>query len=136
MSHFHHLIYGHRVTVITDHATVKAVLSTPNPSAKHARWWNKVYACGAKSVDIVYRPGKENCNADALSRMPHLPAPVEGTGEDEVQVNVISSEDISELLSANPVDQPTEDFGQEQRSLLVLEEPGGEVRSDKVWLEP
>ena len=38
MSHFHHLIYGHRVTVVTDHVAVKAVLATPNPSAKHARW--------------------------------------------------------------------------------------------------
>ena len=97
-----------------DHVAIKAVLATPNPSAKHARWWNKVYGCGTKSVDIVYRPGKENSNADALSRMPHLPAP-EGTCEDEVQVSVVHSDDIPQLLSAPPADQTPGDFGQEQR---------------------
>lgn len=123
MSHFHHLIYGHRVTVVTDHAAVKAVLSTPNPIAKYARLWNKVYGCGAKSVDIVYRSGSENSNADALSRMPHLPAPVEGTCEDEVQVCVISSSKITQLLSAAPAEQTSRDFGQEQRNDPIASYP-------------
>ena len=51
ISHFHHLVYGHNVTVVTDHSAVKAVLNTPSPSAKHARWWDRVYGCGAKSID-------------------------------------------------------------------------------------
>lgn len=38
MSHFHHFLYGNRVTVYTDHTSVKAVLESPNPTAKHARW--------------------------------------------------------------------------------------------------
>ena len=58
LTHFHHLVYGHHVTVVTDHTAVKAVLGTSNPSGKFARWWNKVYGCGAKKVDIVYRPGQ------------------------------------------------------------------------------
>ena len=74
-----------------------------------------MYGCGAKSVDIVYRPGKENSNAEALSRMPHLPAPVEGTCEDQVQVSVVRSDDIPQLLSAPPADQTPGDFGQERR---------------------
>ena len=44
ISHFHAYLYGHDVTVYTDHSAVKAVLETPSPSAKHARWWSKVYA--------------------------------------------------------------------------------------------
>ena len=99
----------------TDHTAVKAVLGTPNPSGKHARWWNKVYGCGAKSVDIIYRPGRENGNADALSRMPHLPAPVEGIGEDLVQVSVVRSDDtMAKLFSADPITQAPDDFGREQ----------------------
>ena len=39
INHFHSHLYGHHVTVYTDHSTVKAVLETPNPSRKHARWW-------------------------------------------------------------------------------------------------
>jgi len=65
ISHFHAYLYGNDVTVYTDHSTVKAVLETPSPSAKHARWWSQVYASGVHNVRIVYR---ENIIADALSR--------------------------------------------------------------------
>ena len=43
ISHFSHFLYGNVVTVYTDHASVKAVLESPNPTAKHARWWTRVY---------------------------------------------------------------------------------------------
>ena len=68
--HFHAYLYGHEVTVFTDHSAVKAVLETPSPCGKHARWWNKVFGSGVKKLDIVYRAGRENGNADALSRAP------------------------------------------------------------------
>ena len=59
ISHFRHFLYRKLVTVFTDHTAVKAVLETPNPTGKHARWWNKVYGCGVREVRIVYRAGKE-----------------------------------------------------------------------------
>jgi len=71
-SHFHAYLYGHHVTIYTDHSAVKAILGAPSPSGKHARWWTKVYGSGMKSIQIVYRTGKENSNADALSRNPQL----------------------------------------------------------------
>ena len=86
ISHFHHYLYGNSVTVFTDHTALKAVLETANPTAKHARWWTRVYGRGVKNVKIVYRPGRENSNADALSRRPLLPAPAVGIAEDEMQV--------------------------------------------------
>ena len=89
ISHFHHLLYGHDVTVYTDHTAVKAVLEAENPTAKHARWWMRVYGRGIKNVKILYRAGKENSNADALSRSPYLPAPAVGIAEDEVQVSAL-----------------------------------------------
>ena len=67
VSHFQSYLNGHDVTVYTDHSAVKAVLTNPKSSSKHARWWIKVHASGIKSVNVVYRPGKENTNADALS---------------------------------------------------------------------
>ena len=81
VSHFHHYLYGNSVTIFTDHTAVKAVLGSDNPTAKHARWWTKVYGRGLKKVTIKYRAGKENANADALSRAPVLPAPRIGIGE-------------------------------------------------------
>lgn len=97
ISHFHAYLYGHKVTVLTDHSAVKAVLGTPSPSGKHARWWTKVFGSGVKEVDIVYRSGKENLNADALSRRPHLLAPSEGIAEADVQVAMIDSTAVCDL---------------------------------------
>ena len=48
ISHFHSYLYGHSVTVFTDHTAMKAVLGTPNPSGKHAWWWTKVNGRGVK----------------------------------------------------------------------------------------
>ena len=60
------LLHWNKVTVLTDHTVVKAVLEAANPSAKHARWWTKVYGRGVRSVNIKYRAGREKENTDAL----------------------------------------------------------------------
>ena len=54
ITHFHSYLYGQEVTVYTDHSVVKAILNTPSPSGKHARWWSKVYGAGVKKIDIVH----------------------------------------------------------------------------------
>lgn len=104
ITYFHTYLYGHSVTVFTDHTAVKAVLETPNPSGKHARWWTKVYGKGIKEVKIVYRSGKSNQNADALSRNPHEPAPREGIAQTDVQVAAVATSEVSAeaLLQAEP----------------------------------
>ena len=103
ISHFHHYLYGNVVTVFTDHTAVKAVLEAPNPAGKHARWWSRVYGRGVKKVNIVYRAGRENRNADALSRNPLPQAPQVGVAEGEVQVSsLVSSEtEVSPVSSTN-----------------------------------
>ena len=35
LSHFQHYLYGHKVTVISDHTAVKAILDSPNPSGPY-----------------------------------------------------------------------------------------------------
>ena len=71
ISHFHAYLYGNDVTVYTDHSAVKAVLETPNPSAKHACWWTKVYGSGVHKIKIFYHPGKES-----IMQMPYLETPL------------------------------------------------------------
>ncbi len=71
----------------TDHSAVKAILNAPSPFGKHARWWTKA---GVWNLKILHKPGKNNGNADALSRSPCNPAPKEGMGEAELQVAAIS----------------------------------------------
>ena len=123
VTHFHCYLYGYRVTVLTDHSAVKAVLETSNPTGKHARWWTRVYGRGVQSVSIVYRSGKENVSADALSRSPRDPAPVEGIAQDEMQVAVVAARDVPTLLQADPVPSQSQDhYSIEQRKDPRLEE--------------
>ena len=98
-------LYGHNVTVIMDHATVKAVLGVPNLTGQHTRWWIKVYGKGIRHIEIPHRPRKKNQPADALSKQPALPALVDNETSEEVQIAYISSNDttnISTLLQKDP----------------------------------
>ena len=54
IQHFRAYLYGHEVTVITDHSAVHAVLETPSPSGKHAQWWLRDFSSGIGKVMIVY----------------------------------------------------------------------------------
>ena len=116
--HFRAYLYSHEVTVITDHSAVRAVLETPSPSGKHARWWLKVFSSGIGKVTIVYRPGRENGKADALSR--NL-VTTQGEEEPETQVSQASCyADISQLLEAPPLETGSGDFSGEQRKDQTL----------------
>ena len=135
VSHFHAYLYGHDVEVRTDHSAVKAVLSAPSPNGKHAHWWSKVYSSGVRAVTITHRAGKENLNADALSRNPHGPPPISGIGEGEVQVAVITNDsttlvpdsemNITDMLNLEPVNdkeaQPNNFSQEEQKDQSILE---------------
>ena len=67
VKHFRHYLYGHKCKVYTDHEALKALLNTPRPSGKLARWGMAIQEL---DIEIFYRPGKGNSNADALSRFP------------------------------------------------------------------
>ena len=119
VTHFHAYLYGNDFTIYTDHFAVKAVLETPNPSSKHARWWSKVYDSGVRSVNIIYKPGRENLNAGALSRNPTSPPPQEHMKEIQVvqvsAVQPVTDEDISTLLHSEPISTSSAELGPAQR---------------------
>ena len=107
VTHFRYYLYGHQVTIYTDHAAVKAVFRTPNLTGKHARWWSKIHGSGIGEVDIVHRAGKENLHADALSRQPVMPAPTDEDSAIEVQVAKVSSAKVPGTLRELLEQQPT-----------------------------
>ena len=71
---------------------------------------------GVKEVNIIYQPGKDNANADALSQNPVMTADLQ-SGED-IQVAVVKgNETIEELLQAELDNETTriDEFGIDQR---------------------
>ena len=126
ITHFHSYLYGGDVTVITDHSAVKPVLEAPNPAGKHARWWTRVHGKGIKSVKIVYRAGRENASADALSRSPVFLPPSHGVGQDEVQASAITAIATGAPISTVTPSDPDLDLS----SLLQLAPVAEDGKSD------
>ena len=62
-----YLYYAKQFTVITDNNPLTHVLNTPRLNATSQRW---VSSLADYRFDIQYRPGRQNYDADALSRFP------------------------------------------------------------------
>lgn len=124
LSHFKTYLYGQKVKVITDHTAVKSVLLNPAASGKHVRWWVRVFGSGIADVNICYRKGCENSNADALSSAPcEDPSVIEDTLEAAV-FHTCGCHDIGQLLLAETIDMSNvcSSMGEEQRIDLQLRE--------------
>uniref|UniRef100_A0A8C2FFT4 Gypsy retrotransposon integrase-like protein 1 n=2 Tax=Cyprinus carpio TaxID=7962 RepID=A0A8C2FFT4_CYPCA len=69
---FHQYLYGRPFTVFTDHKPLMSLFSEHKgiPSMASARIQRWALTLSAYQYRIVYRAGKENANADALSRLP------------------------------------------------------------------
>ena len=63
--HFRPYILGHHTTVYTDHSACLSLLQRARPSGKLARW---ALAIQELDLTIRHRSGRQNSNADALSR--------------------------------------------------------------------
>jgi hypothetical protein len=62
-----HYLHGGRVRVITDNWATKFLLTKPELNKRQAGWLDFLQEF---NLEIIYRPGKDNTVADALSRRP------------------------------------------------------------------
>ena len=113
--HFRHYLYGHKCEVYTDHEALKALLNTPRPSGKLARWG---MALQELDIEIFYRPGRRNSNADALSRSP-LPE----VGAEEMPFGIVSAVTIGETA------------GTSTDNLAILQREDPQLRAITTYLE-
>jgi hypothetical protein len=66
IEYFHKFLVGRKFIVITDHAPLKSLMKGKVPKGRRARWMMELQQY---NFEIVHRSGKENKNADALSRL-------------------------------------------------------------------
>lgn len=67
VNYFRPYLYGHKFSLITDHRPLVWLNSVKDPTSRLIRWRLKL---AEYEYDIVYKAGKRNVNADALSRNP------------------------------------------------------------------
>jgi len=63
---FRPYIYGHKFTVITDHKPLSWLFGVKDPGARLTRWRLQLEEY---DYNIIYKPGTQNTNSDALSRI-------------------------------------------------------------------
>lgn len=101
-------LYGvPNLNVFTDHQPLTFAVSDRNPNSKIKRWKAFIDECNAK---LIYKPGKENVVADALSRQ-HINA------LDNASVETIHSEESS-TNAIERTDKPVNCF----RNQILVEE--------------
>lgn len=64
-----HYLEGIRFTVITDHESLKYLMTQPHLSKRQARWMERLQNF---DFEVQYKPGSSNVVADALSKYPEL----------------------------------------------------------------
>ena len=110
VEHYHHYLYGlESFTVRTDHGSLRWLLRFKNPEDQMARWLTKL---GMYNMEIEFRPGRFNSNADGLSRIPcgpckrcHKKSGMEEQASHSEEVNVEYEKQSCRVISANQPNQ-------------------------------
>lgn len=66
VKHFRPYLFGRRFKLVTDHKPLQWLFSVKDPGSRLSRWRLQLEEY---DYEIIYKPGKKNGNADALSRI-------------------------------------------------------------------
>lgn len=64
--YFRPYLFGRKFKIMTDHRPLQWVMNIKEPNSRLTRWRLRL---SEYDFDVCYKPGKINCNADALSRI-------------------------------------------------------------------
>ena len=95
--HFQHYLVGRRFTLVTDHTSLKWLMNIDSPTGLFARWITRLQKF---DMEIEYKPGKKNQNADALSRM-RRKGPRFMITLDEMKNNLSEEETLNALMAGH-----------------------------------
>ena len=103
--HFCPYLYGRKFTLVTDHKPLLWFRTYKDGNARVLRWRLKL---AEYEYDVVYKAGKANVNADALSRNPVEIAEIEDTAEifatSHEKKKKLTDEEIIKLLESEDED--------------------------------
>ena len=99
VEHFAQFLYGNHFTVNSDHQPLHWLFKTAQPSARLARW---IIRLNDFSFSIIYKQGKANGNADALSRWPLEEDTTNDTQDEEMDRIIAVIHTILSLTTAQP----------------------------------
>ncbi|CAH2090167.1 unnamed protein product [Euphydryas editha] len=109
---FRPFLYGRKFQILTDHRPLKWLFNHKDPSSKLQRWRLKLEEY---EYEIVYRKGRLNSAADALSRHPVNPIQIH-PNQDEPENPQSPEQDLIDLPVASPssdlniLDIPSDDL--------------------------
>lgn len=109
---FRPYLYGRKFQIVTDHRPLKWLMNHRDPSSKLQRWRLKLEEY---EYEIVYRKGKLNSAADALSRFPVNPIYPEIPNINNPESNITSSNE-------NPAQQIEEHPDSLEQELIELQD--------------
>jgi len=66
IKYFRPYLYGKNFKVVSDHKPLKWIINVKDPGSRLMRWRLQL---AEYDFEIIYKPGKQNSNADALSRV-------------------------------------------------------------------
>ena len=104
-----HIIWGYKITVLTDHQPLQMMFAKSTPEGQIGRW---AMFCQEFDLSVKYIKGKENVLADALSRLNShtIPKECESLDDDKFLIDYVGFVDSAkewtstELISAQKTD--------------------------------
>lgn len=97
---FHDYLYGNTFTVVTDNNPLTYLLTSAKLDAASYRW---LAALSTYTFDIKYRAGRQNLDADGLSRRPHEELVDDVASQEECQrIEKFRSHHLSSVRDAEP----------------------------------